>query len=329
MDSNETNSGKNTNDDKKDLGNDKTDSGKNTNDDKKDLGNDKTDSNPNNEISGRGDIIDNEKNDKQDQTKEEDFIDNSGTFNNHKNWDNNSNENNENFIDSTLARNLEEYTKDIVMDVAKSFTRDKGNIPGFLQKFIDELENPSLPYYKIIQKMVEGSKLAKIKTSYSKINRKRIYTISEGDNLCITPFPGKSLDKSFKIVICIDTSGSFSKDDLMESLSGIKNIIEKDKNCEITVIEIDTKIHKEYTVKRISDIDYDILGGGGTILLPALIRSKQLKADCVLFFTDGYCENLNEVSISLIPKKLIWILTNDGKSEYIDRTGFIIKLPKK
>jgi len=145
----------------------------------------------------------------------------------------------------------------------------------------------------------------------------------------ITPFPGKTQDVSFKIVICIDTSGSFSKQDLMESLSGIKNIIESDKHCETTVIEIDTEIKKEYMVKKISDIDYDILGGGGTVLLPALIRCKKINPDCVLFFTDGYCEDLNKVDKVLFPKKLIWVLTPDGTSDKISRTGYIVNLPKK
>lgn len=308
-------------------------SGENSESDEKDLANDEKNSNldesSSNESSNKSDESSETGGGENDHQNEENELNDSGTFDDHKGWVEQPGKVLDSLNPNSMARNLEEYTKDIVMNVAKSFLKNKGDIPSYLKRFIDELEDPQIPYYKIIQKMVEGSKLAKSKTSYSKINRKRIYAISEDDEFCITPFPGKSMDMTFKIVICIDTSGSFSKNDLMESLSGIKNIIEQDKNAEITVIEIDTEIHKEYSVKKVSDIDFEIEGGGGTTLLPALIRSKQLKSDCTLFFSDGWCEDLNSVDVKLLPKKLIWILTPDGTADYINRTGFVVQLPKK
>ena len=143
----------------------------------------------------------------------------------------------------------------------------------------------------------------------------------------ISPFPGKTKDFSFNISIILDTSGSMKKDDVLEGLSGVKNIIENDKYCKTTILEIDTIIQKEYEVKKLKDIDYTINGRGGTILLPALVRCKELNTDVTLVFTDGECDNINNVNRKLLPRKIIYILTKDGIRNRIDQTGFIMRLP--
>jgi len=132
--------GKNERNDGNELDKNETNSGKNSNDDKKDLGNDETNSNlsndsdiTNDDISDRSSVAGDEKGNIQNEGSK---IEKPGTFDDHKNWDNNSGEDKENFSDNSLARNLEEYTKDIVMDVAKSFTRDKGNMPGFYKNLL-------------------------------------------------------------------------------------------------------------------------------------------------------------------------------------------------
>jgi predicted metal-dependent peptidase len=117
------------------------------------------------------------------------------------------------------------------------------------------------------------------------------------------------------------------KDDVLEGLSGVKNIIENDKYCRTTILEIDTIIQKEYEVKKLKDIDYTINGRGGTRLLPALVRCKELNTDVTLVFTDGECDNINNVNRKLLPRKIIYILTKDGIRNRIDQTGFIMRLP--
>ena len=44
-------------------------------------------------------------------------------------------------------------------------------------------------------------------------------------------------------------------DEIQEALNGTIGIIEKDRMCEIHVVECDTEIKKEYKVERVSDID--------------------------------------------------------------------------
>lgn len=231
---------------------------------------------------------------------------------------------------SSLASRVEQYTEQILEDSYNNVRR-KGNLPGHIVDRINQLfKPPQIPYYQIIKKLMKGSRLTKYKKAYTRINKKRVYSFFIEDKKLpiISPFPGKTKDYSFNITTILDSSGSMSKDDILEGLSGIKNFIENDKDCLTTVLEIDTIIQKEYKVKKIRDIQFDIKGRGGTNLSPALIRSKELNTDVTIVFTDGFCEDINSLNRLLFPQKIIYVLTNNGSTKNIDRTGYIVRLPK-
>ena len=114
--------------------------------------------------------------------------------------------------------------------------------------------------------------------------------------------------------------------DVLEGLSGVKNIIEKDRHCYTTVLEVDAAVEKEYEVKKIRDIQFNIKGRGGTTLRPGLERARQLGCDVCLAFTDGYTENINHIPKKCLPKKLIWVINKDGTAENVNRTGYVVQI---
>jgi predicted metal-dependent peptidase len=100
---------------------------------------------------------------------------------------------------------------------------------------------------------VRGTRYSKFKRSPTRINRKRTYVFTIGDDECIpeiSPFPGKMRDMTFDIAVLIDTSGSMSNDDVREGLSGVKNIIEKDRHCYTTVLEVDAAVEMNTRLRR-------------------------------------------------------------------------------
>ena len=117
-----------------------------------------------------------------------------------------------------------------------------------------------------------------------------------------------------------------SEDDIREGLSGVKNIIEKDRHCYTTVLEVDTVVEKEYEVKRIRDIQFNVKGRGGTTLRPGLERARQLGVDVCLAFTDGFVDDINNVSRKFLPKKLIWVINEGGTAKNINRTGYVVHI---
>jgi predicted metal-dependent peptidase len=230
---------------------------------------------------------------------------------------------------SAVSRQVEEYVREIVKDLIKNFSRKRGTLPGHIQEILDKfLKQGELPYYEIIRNLVVGSRLSKFKKSFTRINRKRTYlfSLNKSGTPELSPFPGRKTDFTFNICILIDTSGSMSSEDILEALSSIKSIIEKDKNCFATVIECDTVIGKEYKVRKLRDIQMNVSGRGGTTLLPGLERCRELHPDITLAFSDGYCENLNSVSRGLMPKKLVWIISRGGNDETVNKTGFVVHL---
>jgi predicted metal-dependent peptidase len=231
---------------------------------------------------------------------------------------------------NALARKIDTYSGNIIKESIKNFNKGRGYLPGYIQELIDQaLRPPKAPYYEIIKKLVKGTRLAKWERAYTKINRKRVFVFSIDENEdvpVISPFPGKKRDFSFKIGLMMDTSGSMGQDDLLEALSGVKNFIENDRYCITTVVECDVVVQKEYTVKKIRDIDFKIKGRGGTVILPGLIRCKELNTDVTIVFTDGACDDINHVPRKFLPKRIIWVITPGGSPELVNKTGFVVRL---
>ena len=230
----------------------------------------------------------------------------------------------------SLARKIERHIGGIVKEVAKSYNKDRGNLPSYISELIGNLlAPPKVPYYQIIRKLIKGSRFTKFQRSPTRINRKRTYTFHlSGDKKLpkISPFPGKQRDFTFDVVVMIDTSGSMSPDDIREGLSGIKNILEKDKYCYTTVLEVDAGVEKEYICKKIKDIQFNIKGRGGTTLTPGLLRAKELNCDVCLAFTDGFTEDINAIPRKNLPKKLIWVITKGGQSSTVNKTGYVVHI---
>jgi len=230
---------------------------------------------------------------------------------------------------NSVARKIDYFMSKISKEAIKN-VRNKGNIPGYITDLIGNLLNPpKAPYYDIINKLIRGTRITKSKTAFSRINRKRAYAFFFDDDNgvpLLSPFPGKSNDWSFFVGIVLDTSGSMERDDILEGLSGSKNLLENDKNTKIIIMENDTDVKKEYEVKRINDIQFNVKGRGGTVLAPALQRSRELGTDVTLVFTDGFCENVNSLTRSSIPKKIIWVIGQQGKFDLVDKTGVVVKI---
>jgi predicted metal-dependent peptidase len=230
---------------------------------------------------------------------------------------------------NALSRKLDSFITDIIKESVKSFSKDRGNLPAHIRELIEAaLGPPKVPYYALIKKLIKGSRLSKFKRSHTKVNRKRGYVFVMNDTGLpqISPFPGRTRDFTFNVGVLIDTSGSMDMQWISEGLSGVRNILERDRHCYVTVMQVDTVIEDEYRPKKISEIKFEAKGRGGTTLFPGLERSKQLGVDVCLAFTDGYCEDINSIPRKLLPKKIIWVITPSGTPDHIYKTGYVVRI---
>lgn len=231
---------------------------------------------------------------------------------------------------SSLSRKIDTNVGNVIREAVKNFNKRRGTLPSHVQDLIDEaLRPPKAPYYEIIRRLVRGSRLSKFRRSPTRINRKRAYlfTLSDDGTPIFSPFPGKMRDYSFYISLIIDTSGSMSKDEILDALSACGSIMEKDRHTRVVVLECDAVLQKEYEVKKLRDIQFKVKGRGGTAMAPALKRARELGTDVTLGFTDGYTEDINKLPRKMLPKKLIWCVPEArGSIDLLNRTGYIVRI---
>lgn len=253
---------------------------------------------------------------------------NKNKFDNHKNW---LTIPPDIINDPTFSNKVLNNLKNIILNAKENFTKSKGTLSGELEELIGNiLDTSKLSYYEIIKRLIISRKKLKLSKSFNKVSRKKSYLFLDNPHLnnSILPFPGKKYENSFTVCIIIDTSGSMSIESISESFKGISNLLENDINTEIIVIEVDTKVEKVYKCKKISDIQFEVKGRGGTILSPAFDESKNYKPDVILCFTDGYCENFNEINRDKYPST-IWVITENGTDKYVKNFGSVVFIPKK
>lgn len=170
--------------------------------------------------------------------------------------------------------------------------KSRGLFEGLFFETIQKLKGKSIvPWKKELRKFI-GNIPSGNKKTIMRLNRRQPQRLD---------LRGTIADKIIKIVIAIDTSASMSSRELAIILNEIAKII-KTKKTEITIIECDAKIHRIYKVKRISGIDCNLHGRGGTCFSPVirfLNNDKYYRDSLLIYFTDGYGE-------FEIPKPLVY-----------------------
>ena len=100
---------------------------------------------------------------------------------------------------------------------------------------------------------------------------------------------GKMEDKTLKIVVAIDTSGSVSDSMLSRIFNEIFDILGKRK-YELTVIECDADVQRVYKAARREDVKMKVVGRGGTFFTPVIEyinKDKYFRDALLIYFTDG------------------------------------------
>jgi len=98
------------------------------------------------------------------------------------------------------------------------------------------------------------------------------------------------------VVVAIDTSGSIGGEQLAEFASELASICESVTPEKVRVLWWDTKVHGEQVFQgNYGGLAHMLkpLGGGGTNVscVGEYLIKKNIKAECVVVFTDGYVEN--------------------------------------
>ena len=211
-------------------------------------------------------------------------------------------------LDSTITNIIVRARTQAQMAGKKS----AGEIPAEIERMIDELLNPKLPWPVILHKFLDQ----RTHEEYSWARRNRRY---RNDYM-----PSLHSYGLGHLTFAIDTSGSIDDDELQEMLSEIKGIQQIFNPEHMTIIDCDSVIHKVHAVTQNTDIlSLDFHGGGGTRFQPVLDYVSEHPTQALIYFTDLEGEShLNPVDYPVL-----WICNsnhepaNIGETVYVDPGG--------
>lgn len=183
--------------------------------------------------------------------------------------------------------------------LASDISKEKliGNVPAEILRRLDELLNPKLPWFVILQNYVNSF----VAQDYSFSRPKRKYQ----PDFILPSLTGDNIDH---IGIGIDSSGSVSDDEFLAFLSEIQDIKDFCKPNRLTIIDFDSSIKDIHELgESDSVLTIPFRGYGGTDLFPPFEKALELNPDLFIVFSDMHCTPYTEET----PFPVIWVVVNN------------------
>jgi predicted metal-dependent peptidase len=194
------------------------------------------------------------------------------------------------------AEEITAYIDDILIQASmQSGSQDApGTIPGEVARYVDELLNPKIPWYRLMRNYLHA--IGKNDYTFRKPNRR------------FTPefiLPTRYSEKMDRCALIIDSSGSVSDDEFSHMITETANFMKIMRPEQIDVVQFTTKITSCDSVKSLSELQkVDFYGKGGTDIAPVMAWIEEKKPVVSIIFTDG-----KFYSPTLKPKTpIIWLI---------------------
>lgn len=205
----------------------------------------------------------------------------------------------------------QQKVQDAIMNAATAaqMQGDPGSVPGHIQRLLDEMFNPKLPWQVILANYMSAK--TKAEKSWSRRNKrfKSVY------------LPSRLSESMGNVNIYVDASGSVSQDDFQAYITEMHDIRDSLKPELMKVVAFDTSIKEEFVMERGEEIDVSFQGGGGTCIEPVVAHAEQEETDVTIIFTDGY---FGDVDYSRVPNDIVWIIL--GNPNWTCPVGKIIHM---
>jgi predicted metal-dependent peptidase len=177
-----------------------------------------------------------------------------------------------------IAKQIDYQLKEIVEELEKQ-GKGRGLVPSEMKDYIDslfEINEPVIDWASYLRRFNSMSTMIYTKKTRRKPNRR----FGSG--------PALKIKLKKKTLVAIDTSGSVSKEDLIEFFNEIYHIYKT--GTYIDIVECDANIQRVYQYKGERE-EIEIKGRGGTNFEPVmkyLAKNKDKYAN-LIYLTDGEC----------------------------------------
>jgi predicted metal-dependent peptidase len=181
-----------------------------------------------------------------------------------------------------MSNEMIEVQIDQMIKTAAITARGRGDLPAFIEKLVNEMEQNQIDWENVVLRFVAGDQPQEL--SMRRIDRQAYYL----HDMMTPTICGQGVGD---LVVYIDTSGSVDIPLYKKFLGSINAISEDIKPKSITVIYCDTEVNTVETYEGGDPIrSINVVGRGGTRIKPVFdyIKENNLDVDHFIGFTD--CE---------------------------------------
>lgn len=180
-----------------------------------------------------------------------------------------------------------------------------GRLGMDIPRAITEMFESKVDWRKELMEFVAATTKGKDEYTWRQFNRRQL-----ANDIYMPTLENETIGE---IVVAIDTSGSIGEQQLNEFATELVSICEVVNPEKVRILWWDTMVHGE----QVFDTDYDRIGkmlkpqgGGGTRVgcVSEYINKHDVKAECVIVFTDGYVEGNPEWDIEA---PTLWMVTHN------------------
>ena len=181
-----------------------------------------------------------------------------------------------------------------------------GRMGAKLPRSITDLLEPKIDWREALRDFVTSTVKGKDEFTWRRMNKRHM-----ANDIYLPSVENETIGE---VIVAIDTSGSIGGKELTEFATELVSICDVVQPEKVRILWWDTQVHGEQVFQQ--DEYQNIasllkpLGGGGTHVssVAEYINEKQLKAECVIVFTDGYVENDIKWGIS---SPTLWMVTQN------------------
>ena len=177
---------------------------------------------------------------------------------------------------------VKEVVKRAVQDAYENAKKLRGFLPSNLEEQIKELlKPPTIDWRHLLRQYIGASIKTGFKSSWKRPNRRFFFS---------EEFKGKVSNRTIRILLAVDTSGSVSNEDFQDFMSEMKGLLNVYK-CQIDLVQCDAMIQKAERLRPYSNLHIKFKGRGGTDFKPVFDYLKDhIEYDLLIYFTDLYCD---------------------------------------